>query len=162
MKKVLFLLVFCAMHSIFAQKSTVLFTVNNEPITVDEFKRVYEKNLNLVEDEDAKNIDSYLDLYINYKLKIKQAYDLKLDDSKSYQRELATYKNQLSAPYLQNKEVLNTLVKEAYNRTKNEVKAKHILVRFPKGMQPNDTLALYQKIQKIRKRVIDGEKVLKK
>lgn len=154
MKKTTIILAFLAVFSnAFSQEDETLLTVNNEAVSVADFKRVYEKNLDLVKDEDSKNIDKYLDLFVNYKLKVQQAYQQKLDTNKSYKRELASYKNQLSAPYLQDNKLIDKLVEEAYYRTKNEVKAKHILVSFPKGMQPNDTLKYYQKIMDLRDRI---------
>ncbi len=158
MKKIiLFFAIVIFSASLFSQKKNVLFTINKEPVYVEEFKRVYEKNLNLIQDEDSRNIDNYLDLYINYKLKLKQAYSLGLDSSRSYKRELNTYKNQLSAPYLQDNSLIDKLVEEAYFRTKNEIKVKHILVRFPKGMEENDTLEYFKKILSYRNRIINGE-----
>ena len=158
MKKLVLLVIVNLSLQLQAQKDKkVLFSIDKEPTTVGEFKRVYEKNLDLVEDDEKNNIDSYLDLYINYKLKIKQAYHLKLDTARAYKRELETYKNQLSAPYLQDKEFLNNLIKDTYYRTKNELRASHILVRLPKGISPKDTLAFYNKIMDARKRVVNGE-----
>ncbi len=157
MKKIIFFISVFIGFSGFSQNEEVLFSIDREKVTVEEFKNVYERNLDLVVDEDSKNIDKYLDLYVNYKLKIKEAYALQLDTSRSYKRELATYKNQLAAPYLQDNAMLEKLVEEAYFRTKNEIKAKHILVRFPKGTKPNDTLSYFNKITAYRNRIIAGE-----
>ena len=158
MKKLFFLVALALSTQIQAQKdSKVLFSVDKKPITVGEFKKVYEKNLDLVEDNDKDNIDSYLELYINYKLKIKQAYQLKLDTARSYKRELETYKNQLSAPYLQDKDFMKKLIKDAYYRTKHELQARHILVRVPNNTKPKDTLAFYNKIINARNSILKGE-----
>ena len=48
---------------------SILFTVQDEQVSASEFIRVYNKNLDLVKDESQKDIDQYLDLFINYKLK---------------------------------------------------------------------------------------------
>ena len=141
----------------FAQKDKELFRINNEPVMVSEFKQVYEKNLAVLEDDASKDIDNYLELYINYKLKVKEAYKLKLDTLKTYKRELEGYKNQLIAPYLQDNDYLKKLIKEAYNRTKNEVRASHILIKYPKKMEEKDSLVLYKKISDIRDRILSGE-----
>lgn len=148
---------FCLVVNVFSQENEVIFTVDNEPVRASEFKRVYEKNLELIQDDDSKNIDNYLDLYANYKLRIKQAYKLRLDTLRTYKREIAKYRNELSAPYLQDEKLLEELTKQAYYRTKNEIKAKHILVRFPKNMNKKDTLQYYQKIVSYRNRVLSGE-----
>jgi peptidyl-prolyl cis-trans isomerase SurA len=88
---------------------------------------------------------------------VKEAYHIKLDTLPSYRKEIETYKNQLSAPYMQDTVFINKLVRDAYFRTKNEVKAKHILIKTPKSLTPKDTLLAYQKITEIRNRVLNGE-----
>ncbi|QOD61799.1 peptidylprolyl isomerase [Polaribacter haliotis] len=138
-------------------KSKTLLTIDGEKITIEDFKRVYEKNLDAIDNEESKDVTKNLELFINYKLKVKEAYQIKLDTLPSYKREIETYRNQLSAPYLQDTTFIEDLVKELYVRTKNEVKAKHILVRIPKDATPKDTLIAYQKITDIRNRIINGE-----
>lgn len=164
MKKIVLLLFVSLSVSLFSQKKDkVLLTIDGEETKVSEFKRVYEKNLDAIDNKDAKDINKNLDLFINYKLKVKEAYAIKLDTLPSYKREMETYKNQLSAPYLQDTTFIDKMVKDAYFRTKNEVKAKHILVRLPKNVLPKDTLEAYNKIKAIRDRIVvkgeDFEKV---
>lgn len=159
MKKVALLLVLlCFFNVVFSQKKDkVLLTIDGIETKVSDFKRVYEKNLEAIDNEEAKEVQKNLELYINYKLKVKEAYRIKLDTLSSYKKEIEGYKNQLSAPYMQDSVYINKLVKEAYYRTKYEVKAKHILIRTPKISTPKDTLEAYQKIIKIRDRIINGE-----
>ncbi|RCS28078.1 peptidylprolyl isomerase [Polaribacter sp. WD7] len=158
MKKVIVLFVLSISFSVFSQKKDkVLVTIDGEATKVSEFKRVYEKNLDAIDDDEAKDVTKNLELYINYRLKVKEAYKNKLDTLPSYKREMETYKNQLSAPYLQDTTFIDKLVKDAYFRTKNEVKAKHILIRTPRDASPKDTLEAYTKISKIRDRIVNGE-----
>ncbi|MHB0756204.1 peptidylprolyl isomerase [Polaribacter sp. M15] len=158
MKKFVLLAGLCFSSVVFSQKKDkVLLTIDGENTTVSDFKRVYEKNLDAIDNEEAKDVQKNLDLFINYKLKVKEAYKIKLDTMPSYVKEMDGYKNQLAAPYLQDTAFVNKLVKDAYYRTKNEIKAKHILVRTPKIPTPKDTLEAYQKITKIRNRIINGE-----
>jgi len=158
MKKIVFLFVLSVSLSVFSQKKDkVLVTIDNEKTKVSEFKRIYEKNLDAIDDDEAKDVAKNLELYINYRLKVKEAYKIKLDTLPSYKREMETYKNQLSAPYLQDTTFIDQLVKDVYFRTKNEVKAKHILIRIAKDATPKDTLVAYNKISKIRDRIVNGE-----
>ncbi|MFY0604666.1 MAG: peptidylprolyl isomerase [Flavobacteriaceae bacterium] len=159
MKRILLLIVITVVYAnSFAQKKDkVLVSINNTNIKVSEFKRVFEKNLNAIETNEGKNVKNNLELFINYKLKVKEAYELKLDTSRSYKREISTYKNQLIAPYLQDKEFLQRLIQEAYDRTKTEIRASHILVRFPKNYQPKDTLSIYKKIMSIRDSIVNHD-----
>jgi len=158
MKKevICFSLFFCIL-SIFSQKKkNVLVTINKEKITINEFKRVYEKNLDAIEDEKAKDVKDNLDLYINYKLKVADAYQIKLDTLSSYKREIETYKNQLIAPYLQDTLFLKQLIKETYYRSVNEIKAAHILVKLEENATPKDTLTAYDEILEARDRILKG------
>ena len=143
--------------SVFSQDEKTLVIINKEKTTVGEFKRVYEKNLDAIDSKEAKDVTHNLDLYINYKLKVKEAYQIKLDTLPSYKREIDSYRNQLSAPYLQDTTFIKDLVKEVYYRIKNEVKAKHILIRTSKEATPKDTLKAYNKIIEIRNRITKGE-----
>ncbi|WP_440880701.1 peptidylprolyl isomerase [Tenacibaculum sp. C7A-26P2] len=138
-------------------KSRELFRIDDTSVSVSEFKRVYEKNLGLVVDDDSKKIDNYLDLYINYKLKVKEAYDLNLDTLKSYRIELENYKNQLIAPYLQDNSTIKRLVEEAYFRTVNEIKVSHLLIKVSEKGIPEDTIKAYNKALNARNRVLKGE-----
>jgi peptidyl-prolyl cis-trans isomerase SurA len=158
MRKLVLVFVLCFSSIVFSQKKDkVLVTINGEKTMISDFKRVYEKNLDAIDNEEAKDVEKNLELYINYKLKVKEAYDIKLDTLASYVKEMDGYKNQLSAPYMQDTTFINKLVEDAYYRTKYEVKAKHILVRTPKISTSKDTLLAYQKIMKIRDRIVAGE-----
>lgn len=156
-KRVLSICILLTTMGVFSQNEKTLVTINKEKTTVADFKRIYEKNLDAIDSEEAKDVTKNLELYINYILKVKEAYQIKLDTLPSYKREIASYKNQLSAPYLQDTTFITALVKEVYFRTKNEVKAKHILIRTSKDAIPKDTLIAYNKIVKIRNRIINGE-----
>ncbi|MDJ0646444.1 MAG: peptidylprolyl isomerase, partial [Flavobacteriaceae bacterium] len=157
MKKFLVVLIPFVVFSVNAQqKKDVLFTVDNEPIYSDEFLRVFNKNRDIVEEENRRSVEDYLELYVNYKLKLKQAYAFGLDTVTSYKRELEKYREQLIQPYLKDSKVTNALVKEAYNRMLEEVNASHILVRLNPKASPKDTLMAYKKIMEARTKVLDG------
>lgn len=158
MKKLVLLLLISLTTIVYSQKKDkVLLTIDGQKIMVSDFKRVYEKNLDAIDNEEAKDVEKNLELYINYKLKVKEAYRIQLDTVPSYVKEMEGYKNQLSAPYMQDTVYINKLVADAYFRTKNEVKAKHILIRTPKNASPKDTLEAFNKISEIRNRILNGE-----
>ncbi|WP_242155057.1 peptidylprolyl isomerase [Aestuariivivens sediminis] len=146
-----------------SHEDPMLFSVDGEPVYVSEFLRVYNKNLDLVQDESQKDVDEYLSLYINYKLKLKEAKALGLDKKESYSRELNTYRNQLAKSYISDSRVTEALVKEAYDRISHDVKANHILVRVDENASPQDTLAAYHEIHKLRERALnEGFEVVRK
>ena len=141
----------------------VLFTVENDPVYVSEFTRVFNKNIDLVKDESQKDVDEYLKLFINYKLKLKEAEALGLDKKPSYLNELSSYKSQLASNYLTDSKVTDELIDEAYKRMTTEVDASHILIRLDENPTPEDTLQAYNKLLKLRDRVMqEGFETVKK
>lgn len=142
----------------FAQNSQkVLFTVDDEIVYSDEFLAVYNKNHGLIADSEQDDIESYLDLYVAYKLKVKEAKELKLDTFQKFKNELSQYKRSLVAPYLRDESVTDKLVVEAYDRMKLEVNASHILMFVKPDAAPQDTIAAYNKIAEARAKIIAGE-----
>ena len=158
-----FTFIFTSISLVQAQDKEVLFTIDKEQVYASEFIRVYNKNLDLVKDESQKDIDGYLKLFINYKLKLKEAKRLELDEKSSYLREFESYKKQLAANYLTDNKVTDALIKEAHNRLKTEVNASHVLVRIEPSASPKDTLIAYNQILKLRDRVLnEGYKAVQK
>lgn len=139
------------------KKKDVLLTINDEPVYASEFKTVFQRNLNLVLDESQKSVDGYLDLFIDYKLKVAEAYEQGLDKEESYLKEFSKYQDQLSKNYIYDKRITSELVLEAYQRGLEEIKASHILVQLPYNVTPKDSLIAYNKIASIREKAIGGE-----
>ena len=126
----------------------VLFNVNNESVLAGEFIRVYNKNIDLIKDESQKDIDNYLQLYINYKLKLSEAYSRELHKNDNYKKELKKYTKQLESTFLTDKVTEEKLLLEAYERTKYEVNVSHVLIRI--GEDNNDTIDVYNNILRLR------------
>lgn len=139
-------------------KEPAIATLGSEPISTSEFRYVYEKNN--AGNEDAytrESVTDYLKLYTNFKLKVKEAESRGLDTTMAFKRELEGYKEQLAQPYLTEKSVTEQLVKQAYERLQQEVNASHILITLQPDAAPEDTLAAYNKVLELRKRVQNGE-----
>lgn len=140
-----------------SENKNLLFTVAGDSVYSTEFIRVYNKNLDLVQDESQKDIDGYLNMFINYKLKLKEAKSLGLDKKPSYNRELASYKKQLTQSFITDNQVTEALVNEAYNRILNEVEASHILIKLEQHASVQDTMEAYNSILKLRDRAVQGD-----
>jgi len=135
----------------------VLMTIADEQVSVKEFMDVYSKNNVNNEVIDKKSLEEYLDLYINFKLKVKEAEFLKMDTAKAFKKELEGYRKQLAKPYFTNDEVSEALLQEAYNRKMKDVRASHILLMLDKDAAPADTLKVYNRAMDLRKRILAGE-----
>lgn len=138
------------------KKDAVILTIAGENISKGEFERVFKKNNTKETSADKKSVNDYLNLYINYKLKVKEAMEVGMDTAKSFVDELAGYRKQLAQPYLVDKEVTDNLLKEAYNRLKTDVRCSHILVKLAPDALPKDTMEAYNKAVKIRLEILKG------
>ncbi|MBY0426894.1 MAG: peptidylprolyl isomerase, partial [Cytophagales bacterium] len=156
----------CVSGNIFAQSTKnqksgsepVLMTVKGKPVLVNEFTYVYNKNNNNSQDKGTdKSVREYLDLYTNFRLKVLSAEELGLDTAQSFKTELEGYRKQLAQPYLTEKSVTEKLIKEAYDRSKEEINASHILISVSPDADPKDSLAAFKKISDLRARITKGE-----
>lgn len=138
-------------------KKDILLTVDGKPVYTSEFKRVYSKNLDLVKDESQKEVEGYLNLFIDYKIKVAEAYAQNLDKDETYISEFNQYRDQLSRNYIFENKVTSELSLEAYDRSLNEINANHILILSKYDDVPQDTLKAYNKIKAIYSRAKAGE-----
>ena len=134
-----------------------LITIGDNKISAQDFMNTYEKNNVKTDVIDKKNIDEYLDLYIDFKLKVTEAEDLKMDTMPSFVKEFKSYRNQLAKPYFSNDDITEDLVKEAFDRMQYDVNAAHILIKCDAKALPADTIAAYNKAMSIRERILKGE-----
>jgi peptidyl-prolyl cis-trans isomerase SurA len=142
---------------VIAQNDQVILSIDGKPISKSEFENVYKKNNGKELNSDNKSLKDYMELFINFKLKVKEAEELGLDTSAAFKQELAGYRKQLAAPYLTDKSVNENLIVEVYERMKTEIRASHILIKCNEDALPKDTIAAFNKINEYRKRAVKGE-----
>ena len=160
MKKIC--LIICSvllLNNAFSQNTNdkVLLTIDDKKINAEEFLRIYDKNKTNFSTGEVTSIEEYLDLFINFKLKVIEAEKSGLDTTSSFINEFEGYKKQLAAPYLIDEKANEQVIQEAYERMQYEVRASHILVRIDPNASPEDTLVAYEKAIGIRKRLVKGE-----
>lgn len=152
----LFILAF-SLSGMAQSQDPVLLKVAGESVTRNEFLKVFEKNNTKQEEISQKALEDYLDLYINFRLKVAEAKALGMDTLKSFRDELAGYRKQLAAPYLVDQQTTDALVRETWEHKQNDLRASHILIRVDRQAPPADTLAAWNKIMKLRSRLLAGE-----
>ena len=135
----------------------ILFTVSGQPVTASEFTYIYSKNNRDDADFSEASLREYLDLYTRFKLKVREAYAMRLDTVTQLKTELDGYRKQLAESYLTDKEITERLIKEAYERMQEDVHVAHIMVRTNPNVA-GDTAAGYEKIQKIYRDLQAGAK----
>ncbi|MFZ4797484.1 MAG: peptidylprolyl isomerase [Bacteroidia bacterium] len=135
----------------------VVFVYGTDTVYQNEFERLLYKNKTNKDKLTEKEVREYLELYINFKLKVKEAKAMQLDSNSNFKTELAGYRKQLANPYLTDKKVSESLMQEAYQRMKTEINGGHILLFCNENASPADTLIAYNKLIDIRKRALKGE-----
>lgn len=136
----------------------VLFTVDGQSVTAGEFSYVYNKNREIGNNIDPKTPREYLDLYINFKLKVHEAQMLGMDTTRRFINEFEGYRNQLAKPYLTMKEVNEQVLQEAFNNMNWDVRARHIMLDLPQDALPEDTLRVYNQLMEVREQILDGDR----
>jgi peptidyl-prolyl cis-trans isomerase SurA len=151
--KTLLLILFVS--TAFSQNNEIL-KIDDQIVNKSEFEQIYWKNKKekIATKED---LDEYIELFINFKLKVISAEELGLDTTKKFTDELSGYRKQLEKPYLTDTSITESLINEAYYRTINEVNASHIMVKLGPNPNPSDTLKAYNKISSFLKSINSGE-----
>ena len=138
-----------------AQEDKVLMTINGEDIMASEFLYIYEKN-NQETSLEKKTMDEYLDLFVNFKLKVTEAKAQGVDTTEAFKKELAGYRAQATPKYMQDDEAIDSLVVLSYNRMARIRKASHIAVQCPMDADSATVAAAEAKINELRERVTVG------
>jgi peptidyl-prolyl cis-trans isomerase SurA len=92
---------------------------------------------------------SFLEQYVNYRLKVRAARAAGLDTLPSVRREVSAYRQELARPRVMKQEIYEPLIRTLYERRQTEVDVSHILLRVGEQASPADTLAAYRSLQSI-------------
>ncbi len=158
MKKVVTLMFFSAFLSVcLAQNNDpVLMNIAGKDVTKSEFEYIWNKN-NSNTTPDMKSLPEYVDLFINFKLKVAEAETQGIDTTQAFTTELIGYRKQLITPYLTDKDAEEAMIKLCYDRLRQYTEVSHILLAVKPDATPADTLKLYQKAMDLYKRALKGE-----
>ncbi len=137
------------------EKKEYVAKIGEEIITLDEFEKSFAKNNGGYEKAKSKPLEdrkNYLDLLVKFKLKVLEARAQKLDKDPNVQKEIKEYYTTLALSYLTKKEVIDPGIKQLYERRKEEIRARHILIEMP-GV---DTLMAYKRAKSAIERLNAG------
>lgn len=153
----IFLLILTSLSVSAQKKNEIIAAVGGFPVTEKEFEASYLKNnSNVLNEKDKKTPTEYLDLYINFKLKILEARKLGYDTAKVYTDELKGYRAELAKPYLTDITFNDAMVQTAYHRTLYERQVSHLLILVQPDASPADTLAAWNKIANLKQQIVGG------
>ncbi len=143
MKKIylLFAILGC---SIFVHAQTI-FSYGNNEVKKDEFIRAYNKNNTVVSDKE-KSLREYLELYSNFKLKVKAAEELRLDTLPQIQYDIENFRKQVEENYMSDEKAVAGLLDEAFIRSQKDLYIIHFSIPIDTSSSPEDTLKAYRNI----------------
>jgi peptidyl-prolyl cis-trans isomerase SurA len=139
-----------------------LVIVGTDTTTRGKFMRIYLKNN---EDENGKpnrqSVEDYLNLYINFRMKVLHAKEEQYDTNTELQKELSIYRASAAEPYITDLAIADTILKEAYRFSIQDRRASQILINVKQDALPADTIAAYKKAMEARAKLIAGEPIYK-
>ena len=132
----------------FTATAQTLITYGKNTVSADEFMRAYNKNKTPVPDK-TQALKEYMDLYTNFKLKVKSASELRLDTLPHIKADIDNFRSQIQDNYLVDEKAMTDLYTEAYNRSKKDIHVIHFSVAVSEGSTPSDTMKAFKAIQQI-------------
>ncbi|HSF55151.1 MAG TPA: peptidylprolyl isomerase [Algoriphagus sp.] len=139
--------------------SEALLTVGGKPVDKDELVYLISKGKNTDTPESGVSREEFeenLDLFINYKLKVREAEALGLDKSEEFSREFGSFKETLIYPYLIKNSLEEGELRKAYSRMQEVVRASHILFQFPPNASTEDSLIVLKMALKVKGEIENG------
>ena len=156
----LLFLVLVTLAACSSKKKQVVAEIGDEKIYLGEYENQYLKtqgNLDSAKNSSIESRKEFLDLYIKYRLKVKDARERGLLKSEDIQNDLNQYKSNFVTSFLVDKEVVEPQIKALYDKKEYEVRASHILVNLPQqNKSVEDSIKAYQKANDILKKLKDG------
>ena len=156
MKKAFLLLAVAAMSMGIMAQSETLMTINGKAVSAEEFLYIYEKN-NQAGAVDPKTMDEYLDMFINFKLKVAEAEAQGIDTTESFKKELKGYRAQATPKYLQDEAAMDSLIEMSWRHLSKDRRAAHIAIQCPASADSAAQAEALAKINEARERVTVGK-----
>ena len=155
MKRTFILLASVVMSLVTIAQNETLMTINGEPISAAEFIYIYEKN-NQAGAIEPKSMDEYLDMFINFKLKVAEAEAQGIDTTESFKKELQGYRAQATPKYLQDEQAMDSLVEMSWRHMAKNRRAAHIAIQCPQAADSAQQADALAKINEAYERVTKG------
>lgn len=137
-----------------------LVDIGKDKITLGEFEKQYLKtvgNLDSAKNKSLEEKKQFLNLYINFRLKVQDARERGLLNNPEIQKDVEEYKRNFAPTYLIDKEIVSEKVKDLYDKRKDEVRASHILIALQENASPQDSILAYQRADTVIAKLEKGE-----
>ncbi|HMH33820.1 MAG TPA: peptidylprolyl isomerase [Puia sp.] len=129
-------------------QAQTLVRYGDQQISKADFLKAYNKN-NSSGKPTEKSYREYLELYIRYKLKVRAAYEQRLDTLPTLVAELQNFRNQVADTYMHDDAFLAKLTNEAFERSQKDVHLAQIYIADPATVSPADTMRAFIKLTRL-------------
>ncbi|MCM1348652.1 MAG: peptidyl-prolyl cis-trans isomerase [Firmicutes bacterium] len=130
----------------------VVMNIGPEKVTLEEFEYLYNKNNK--QQASQTSLDEYIDMFVNYKMKVLAAKDAGFDTTQAYLQDLEKYTEELARPYLRTEAVDDSLLNVAFKHTQEMVDVDHILI--PAQVQGKTPRQQKQLADSVREAIANG------
>lgn len=130
-----------------------LFTYGPYAVSAPEFLRAFSKNNVQPVTNKGKAMREYLDLYVRSRLKVREAYDRRLDTLSSIRNEVENLRAQISENFMTDPDLVKKMTGEAFARSQKDVKVAHIFIAFRNINGQVDTTAAAAKKDQVLARL---------
>jgi len=154
-------LLFLASSVMLVSHAQTLFTYGNYSADAKDFLRAYNKNNTIPVANKTKAMRDYLDLYIASRLKIREAYSRGYDTLSQIQADIENLRSQIVENYMDDPEVADRLLKEAFHRGQKDIHIAHIFISYKNEMGVVDTAAAGKKAKEVYEKLKRGEDFFK-
>ena len=138
----------------------VVADVAGDKITVADYDKEYLKASPETTKDDIipfEKKNEYLNLLINFRLKVKDAYDRGLQNEPELAREISDFRDNLLISYFTDVNIVKPYVNKLYERKKFEVRVSHILISLTGKYTSDDSVKAYTKFYEVLSRLQNGE-----
>lgn len=140
-------------------QSPVVAEFGGEVLTLAALRERYARSATAATEDGRDPVERYVDFlqrYVDFRLKVMEARRIGLHEDPELIAEINAYRDQLAQPFLLEREVLDGIIRDLYQKQKEEIAASHILVLVDRHAAPADTLAAFQRLSAIRDSILAG------
>ena len=133
--------------------------IGDHKISLEEFESRYARSVgdrDMAAKDSLETYEDFLDRYVDFRLKVLFAEDLGLEQDAGINAEINGYRDQLARPYLLEKEIMDPILMDMYEKQKNIIDASHILIRAGTASTPEELEIAESKLQTIRDSIAAG------
>lgn len=110
----------------------ILAEFGDAKVKMGEFEDAYSKNSGSIEQAKADSLTklkNFLDLYVNFKMKLRDASVRGYEKDTELMNELNDYKRKVGVTFILEKQIVDPGVQELFNKRKWELRVSHIMIR---------------------------------